>query len=120
MRVANISIVSDVIHIRVADMREVNRPLRRSKVYSLNLLKAKLGHIPFEKLRRENLIEYVRNCFHEGAGPFTLSSEFSHINTVITHAPAVHGIDVSKEPVELVLNAILDAEADRLCGAGRY
>ena len=87
-------------------MHEVNKPLRRSKAYSLNSLKEKRGHTPFDKLRRENLIEYGRNRFRECAGPVTLSSEFSYINSVITHAAAVHGIDVSKEPVDLARVAL--------------
>lgn len=105
-RIANISTFGDLIDIHIADMHEVNKPLRRSKAYSLNLLKEKLGHTPFDKLRREILIDYGRNRFREGAGPVTLSSEFSYINTVITHAAAVHGIDVSKEPVDLARVAL--------------
>lgn len=105
-RVANVSTFGDLIDIHIADMHEVNKPLRRSKAFSLKMLKTKLGQTPFDKLHRERLVEYGRCRSREGAGPVTLSSEFSYINTVITHAAAVHGICVTKEPVDLARFAL--------------
>lgn len=87
-------------------MHEVKKPLRRSKAYSLRKLKEHLGKSAFNKLHREKLIEYGRFRAKEGAGPVTLGAELSYINTVITHAAAVHGIAVSKEQVDLARVAL--------------
>ncbi len=96
----------DLIDLHKADMREVKRPLRRSKLYSLNLLDRKLGRIPFRSLGREQLIAYGRDRAHEGAGPVTLAAELSYTGTILGHAAAVHGIDVSREDVDLARIAL--------------
>jgi len=46
-------------------------------------------------------IEYSKARAKEGAGPVTIGAELSYSNTVITHAAAAHGINVSKEQVDL-------------------
>jgi len=97
---------ADLIDLHIADMHEVKKPLRRSKAYSLQKLKTHLGVLALNKLIRERLIEYGRFRAKEGAGPVTLGSELSYINTVITHAAAVHGITISKEPVDLARVAL--------------
>jgi len=57
-------------------------------------------------MHRDKLIEYGRFRAKEGAGPATVGAELSYINTVITHAAAVHGIDESKEQVDLARGAL--------------
>ena len=105
-RPRNVSTFGNLIDLHITDMHEVGKPLRRSKSYALQKLKSDLGKFPFNKLRREQLIEYGRSRAREGAGPVTLGAELSYINTVITHAAAVHGIDVSKEQVDLARVAL--------------
>ncbi len=105
-RPKNVSTFGNLIEIHIADMHEVGKPLRRSKEYALKKLKQELGRSPFNKLRREQLIEYGRSRAKEGAGPVTIGAELSYINTVVTHAAAVHGIDVSKEQVDLARVAL--------------
>lgn len=105
-RPANISTFGNLIDLHIADMHEVGKPLRRSKAYSLRKLKDQLGRSQFNKLHREKLIEYGRLRAKEGAGPVTIGAELSYINTVITHAAAVHGIGVSKEQVDLARVAL--------------
>lgn len=104
--VHNVSTFADLIDIHVADMREVNKPLRRSKAYSLKILKENLGKTHIDKLNREILIDYGRYRSRSGAGPVTLSSEFSYINTIITHAAAVHGVVATTEAVDLARVAL--------------
>ena len=42
----------------------------------------------------------------DGAGPATLAADVCYIHTIITHASAVHGIDISKEEVDLARVAL--------------
>jgi integrase len=105
-RPRNISTFGDLVDLHIDDMHKLKKPLRRSKAYSLQKLKEHLGMSAFNKLRREKLIEYGRFRANEGTGPVTLGAELSYINTVITHAAAVHGITVSKEQVDLARVAL--------------
>ncbi len=105
-RPKHIKTFADLVDLHITDMHEVNKPLRRSKAYSLKKLKKHLGRSTFNKLNRDKLIEYGRFRAKEGAGPVTVAAELSYINTVITHAAAVHGLDVSKEQVDLARVAL--------------
>ncbi|PHR60355.1 MAG: integrase [Robiginitomaculum sp.] len=96
----------NLIDLHIADMKEVRKPLRRSKEYSLNLLRKELGHLTLKKLNRERIIEFGRKRAKQGAGPATLCIDICYIHTIITHAAAVHGIDVSKEDVDLARVAL--------------
>src|SRR3546814_1588774 len=42
----------------------------------------------------------------EGAGPVTLSADLGYLKLVLTHAAAVHGVDVKVEPVDLARVAL--------------
>jgi hypothetical protein len=57
-------------------------------------------------LNRERLIEFGRKRAKQGAGPATLSIDLSFIRTIITHAAAVHGIEVSAEEARLARVAL--------------
>jgi integrase len=98
--------LADLIDLHIADMLEVRKPLRRSKAYTLELLRQKLGPTPFDRLTRDMLVNYGRRRGQDGAGPVTVSSELSYLNTIVTHASAVHGIAISKEPIELARVAL--------------
>ena len=105
-RPKHIKTFGDLIDLHIADMHEVNKPLRRPKAYAMRRLKEQLGKVGFDRLEREQLIDFGRLRAKEGAGPATLGSELSYINTVITHAAAVHGITASKEQVDLARVAL--------------
>lgn len=92
--------VGDLIDVHIKDMAEVGKRLRRSKEYSLLRLKGRLGEVRVRDLSRDALIEYGRYRAKEGAGPPTVGIEFSFLGTVVTHAAAIHGLDVTKEPIE--------------------
>ncbi|WFU14335.1 site-specific integrase [Bradyrhizobium sp. CB3481] len=91
----------DLIDIHIDDMKEVGRPPRRSKAAVLEALKESLGTVKLTHLNRERLIEFGRKRAKQGAGPATLAIDFAFIRTVVTHATAVHGIEVSAEEVRL-------------------
>lgn len=91
----------DLIDLHERDLHEVRKPIRRSKAAVLTALKASLGTTRLKDLTRERLIEYGRKRFKDGAGPVTLSIDFSYIRTILTHAAAVHGVKVSAEDVRL-------------------
>jgi hypothetical protein len=57
-------------------------------------------------LSRERLIEFGRKRAKQGAGPATLAIDMSFIRTIITHAAAVHGIEVSAEEARLARVAL--------------
>jgi len=98
--------LADLIDLHIDDMLEVRKPLRRSRPYTLELLRRQLGTVPIDRVGRDMLVDYGRRRAREGADPVTVSSELSHINTIVTHAAAVHGIAISKEPIELARVAL--------------
>ncbi len=69
-------------------------------------LKTELGGVKLSALNRERLIEFGRKRAKQGAGPPTLAIDFSFIRTIVTHAAAVHGIDVSAEEARLARVAL--------------
>lgn len=95
-----------LIDLHVEDMREVGRILRRSKRFTLDALKTKLGKVKLKDLTRERLIQFGKDRAKEGAGPVTLSADIGYLKLVLTHAAAVHGIDVRVEPVDLARVAL--------------
>lgn len=105
-RPSKLQTLGDLIDLHVADMAEVGKPLRRSKAFSLKLLKDRLGATKFSGLTQDIFVEFGRARAQEGAGPITVASDFSYLGTVILHAAAVHGVDVAKEPVDLARVAL--------------
>ena len=105
-RPASLDTLADLIDLHISDMHEVRKPLRRSKAASLRQLRHRLGAIPIAKLTREVLVEYGRARGREGVAPATLAIEISFVSTIVTHAAAVHGVVVSKEPVDLARVAL--------------
>lgn len=102
----NLKSFGDLVDRHIADMREVGKPLRRSKAYSLDLLKNKLGTLSIEKLTRQRVIEFGRSRALEGAGPCTVGADISYIKTVLSHAAAVHGAAVSIQEIDLARIAL--------------
>ena len=96
----------DLVDLHIEDMRDVGKPLRRSKGYSLKLLKARLGRLPFHELTRSRIVEFGRERSREGAGPATVGAEISYIKTVLTHSAAVHGVPVPVEQINLARVAL--------------
>jgi hypothetical protein len=93
--VRNVRTFGDLIDLHDEDMREVGRPPRRSKAAVMASLKTELGSVKLPALNRERLIEFGRKRAKQGAGPATLAIDMSFIRTIVTHAAAVHGIEVS-------------------------
>jgi integrase len=104
--VLRLETVGDLIALHIADMQEVNKPLRRSKAYSLNLLKARIGSYPIKSLDRTVIIAFGRSRAKEGAGPVTLAAELSYIGTILSHAAAIHGVETRREDVDLARIAL--------------
>lgn len=99
--------LEDLIDLHLNDMAELKRTIPRSKAFVLKTLKRELGQVVLSKLNRERLISYGRKRAGEGAGPATLAIDFSFLHTVITHAAAVHGVEVSPEQVKLARKALI-------------
>lgn len=95
-----------LIDIHVDDMREVGKPPRRSKSFTMDRLKIKLGKVKIRDLTRERLIQFGKDRAKEGAGPSTISMDIGYIKTILSHAAAVHGIAISIEPVTLARIAL--------------
>ncbi len=83
------------------------------------VLKTDLGGVKLSALNRERLIEFGRKRAKQGAGPPTLAIDFSFIRTIVTHAAAVHGIDVSAEEARLARVALEAPQPDRKRGEER-
>ena len=88
-------------------MCEVGKPPRRSKAATLTTLKRDLGKEKIGHLDRQQLIDYGKMRAEQGAGPVTLGIDIGVIKMIITHAAAVHGLDISPEPVDLACVASL-------------
>ncbi len=106
IRPVSVMTFGHLVDIHIHDMLDVGTPLRHSKSYTLEMLKAKLGHLRIDKISRERLIKFGRERAKAGAGPVTIATDFSYIGTIVTHAAAVHGIQISREPVELTRIAL--------------
>ncbi len=102
----NLRKFGDLVDAHIVDMKEVGKPLRRTKAYSLALLKKNFGKVPIEELDRQRILNFGRKRAKGGAGPATLAADISYIHTIITHAAAVHGLDISTEQVDLARVAL--------------
>jgi len=78
----------------------------RAKAATLTTLKRDLGKEKIGHLDRQKLINYGKMRADQGAGPVTLSIDIGVITMIITHAAAVHGLDISPEPVDLARVAL--------------
>lgn len=105
-KLEGISTFGHLIDLHVRDMSDVGRAPGRSKAYSMELLREKLGRVRLVDLDREALIEFGRRRAKEGAGPVTLGIDLGYIRTLLVHGAAVHGLPLSAEPVELARVAL--------------
>lgn len=78
----------------------------RAKAATVATLKRDLGKYKIGQLDRHKLIEYGRKRADQGAGPVTLSIDIGVIKMVLTHAAAVHGLEISPEGVDLARVAL--------------
>lgn len=97
---------ASLIDLHIDDLHAVGKPLRRSKRATLQRLRLELGDTTLANLTRERLLMYGRQRAKEGAGPATLAIDISFIGTVLTHAAAVHGMQVNTEAVSLARVAL--------------
>ena len=96
----------DLINPHREDLREVGKPIGRSKAASLNLLEKRLGPLRILELDRARLIQFGKARAREGAGPVTLGTDLGYIKTILSHAAAVHGVTLSTEPIALARIAL--------------
>ncbi len=66
-------------------MKEVGKPIGRSKGFSMDLLKDRLGRVRIADLDRERLIEFGRERAADGAGPVTLGIDLGYVRTLLAH-----------------------------------
>jgi integrase len=96
----------DLVRLHRDDLRDVGRQIGRSKSASLVFLERRLGTCKLGELDRERLIQFGRDRAKEGAGPVTLGIDLGYIKTMLAHAAAVHGVQVSMEPIDLARIAL--------------
>ncbi|HEY1631347.1 MAG TPA: site-specific integrase [Rhizomicrobium sp.] len=95
-----------LIDLHVDDMKEVGKSPGRSKSATLDMLQRELGALRIAELDRERLIRFGRERAKGGAGPVTVGMDIGAIKLVISHAAAVHGVEVTIEPVQLARIAL--------------
>lgn len=98
--------IGDLIRLHRSDYKELGRALGRSKQFTLEKLEVTLGHLRRDDLTRERLIAFAKTRKKEGAAPVTIGMDFSYLRTVILHAAALHGIEVSVEQIGLARAAL--------------
>ncbi|WP_226341125.1 site-specific integrase [Gemmobacter serpentinus] len=106
LSISRLHTFGDLIDLHIADMCAVGKPPRRSKKATLATLKRNLGKDKVGHLDRHELIEYGRKRADQGAGPVTLGIDIGVIKMILTHAAAVHGLEISAEPVDLARVAL--------------
>jgi len=104
---SKVKTLGDVIDLHLQDMAEVGKPIRRSKSAVLAALKNSLGSVRLKDLNRLSLIDFGKQRAKQGAGPATLAIDFSFLGTLLTHAAAVHGVEVNVEDVRLARTALV-------------
>jgi hypothetical protein len=87
-------------------MCAVGKPPRRSKAATLATLKRDLGKEKIGHLDRHKPIEYARKRADQGARPATLGIDIGAIKMILTHAAAVHGLEISPKGVDLTRVAL--------------
>jgi len=97
---------ASLINRHIDDLATYGKPLRRSKESVLRRLELEIGSEAIADLTRERLIQYGRERVEAGAGPATLAIDLSFIGTVLTHAAALHGLQVNTEAVRLARVAL--------------
>lgn len=105
-RARNAKTFGALIDLHVDDMKEVGNPPGRSKTATLEMLQRELGAMRINAIDRERLIRFGRDRAKQGAGPVTLGQDIGAIKLVIAHAAAVHGLEVSVEPVQMARIAL--------------
>ena len=70
------------------------------------IVKLPSGSWRIHDLKLNKLVEYGKTRAKEGAGPATLTIDFSFIGTLLKRAAAVHGIEVFPEEVKLARVAL--------------
>lgn len=105
-RIARLKTFGQLIDLHIEDMKGVGRAPGRSKDATLKMLKRELGSKNMAALDRECLLTFGRNRAASGAGPVTIGMDIGVIKTVLSHAAAVHGLDVRVEPVDLARIAL--------------
>ena len=98
--------IGALVDLHLEDLREVGRPIRRSKMAVMEAFKRDLGTVRIDRLDRARLIQYGKQRASEGAGPVTLAVDLSYLRTVLTHAAAVHGVHVDTESIRLARTAL--------------
>jgi integrase len=104
--IGNVKTFGALIDLHIVDMAEVGKLMGRSKIYSLDLLKAKLGSTHLENLNREKIIQFGKLRAKDGAGPVTVGIDIGYIKTILTHGAAIHGLNTSVEQVNLARVAL--------------
>jgi isopenicillin N synthase-like dioxygenase len=100
-RIVKIKTFGEVVDLHIEDMTAVGNTPLRSKAAALDLLKRELGKCKISALDRERLIKFGRDRADQGAGPVTLGIDIGMIKLVLSHAAAIHGLEVTGEPVDL-------------------
>src|SRR5450631_4636108 len=98
--------LSHLIDLHIEDMKEVNKAPRRSKAFTLEALKVKLGNVKLKDITRERVIQFGKDRAKDGAGAVTISMDIGYLKLVVSHAAAVHGIPIHVEPINLARIAL--------------
>lgn len=104
--VARLHTSGDLVDLHIADMCAVGKPPRRSKSATLATVKRDLGKERIGHLDRQKLIAYGRKRADQGAGPVTPGIDIGVIKMILTHAAAVHGLEIRVKGVDLARIAL--------------
>ena len=98
--------LAHLIDLHIEDMKQVNQAPRRSKAFTLEALKEKIGKLKIKDITRERIIQFGRDRAREGAGPVTIGMDIGYLKLVVSHAAAVHGMPIQVESINLARIAL--------------
>jgi hypothetical protein len=84
--------LGDLIDLHIADLKKAKKVPGRSKQYTLENLKVRLGWLTFSEMTAARFKTFGEERFAEGAGSATLSMDFSYLHTVIDYAACEHRV----------------------------
>jgi integrase len=91
--------VGDLLDRYERELRQLGKPIGRTKAATLNVLRRHLGELPLRRLDSHAVRELAKARRAEGAGPVTVGIDLSYLATVLRTAKALLGLPVSPEPV---------------------
>ena len=93
--------LGDLIDLHLADLKLARKVPGRSKQYTLDDLRRRIGRLTLAELTADRFKKFGQGRFAERAGPATINMDFSYLRVVIDHAAISHRVSDVLENLRL-------------------